>query len=669
MQPFNPYHEWLGIPSGRRPASHYELLAIEFKTDDPAAIARAADALIARIRGIRPGPHLAEWQRLLDAAVGAKICLLDPTSKAAYDASLDARPGPYQPTPSERGHPGSQPPAGAPRGPVVGYTPGQLPPRTPPDPYASFGGQLQASGPAAPIAEPAPATTSPAANGVSYPAGATQGASNGFDNGFSGPGVTSTRRPKAGLPIAHMAIFVVTAALAIVGAALAYHLYQQQNPVANQRTATGPERPDGPSLSSRQSADEDQPAAAEEKQSPAHERLVPESEESGSGQESDTARARAENPADESQAPMPVDSERRKAFIQALDDARFSMSEHDLEFARRYVEQAAAAAQTQPEQAELSRLKTLLMHLEEFWVGMRRVVAGLEATEVLPVGETYIAVVEAGPEELIIKVEGQLRRYRVDQMPSSLTRALADARLADDPATKVLVGTYLAVDPDGDLARARQLWEQAAEGGVDTSELIPELDNWAGNSNSATSGSPGVSHAGGERKAALPDDPQALQQALQAVRETFQAEYDRATSLAGKADLAAELLDKSQAVDDDPIARFVMLREARDLSVSAGKAAFVCRAIQRIADLHSIDGIQMTADALTQAAKNARGINSQKELAQSTLQLIEQAVEAKRLDEAKQLTALALSAARKSNSKTLIQQVMVVARQVETLDD
>ena len=61
-------------------------------------------------------------------------------------------------------------------------------------------------------------------------------------------------------------------------------------------------------------------------------------------------------------------------------------------------------------------------------------------------------------------------------MPPRLVQALASARLADDPATKTLVGAYWLVDPDGDPARARQLWQEAdIIGGVELGRWYPEF--------------------------------------------------------------------------------------------------------------------------------------------------------------------------------------------------
>jgi hypothetical protein len=73
---FNPYRQWLGRDDGLPPTGPRELLGLAEGETDPEAIARAADALTARIRQIRPGPHLVDWQQLLDRIAAAKATLL-----------------------------------------------------------------------------------------------------------------------------------------------------------------------------------------------------------------------------------------------------------------------------------------------------------------------------------------------------------------------------------------------------------------------------------------------------------------------------------------------------------------------------------------------------------------------------------------------------------------
>jgi hypothetical protein len=91
---FNPYFEWLGIKPGDSPPDHYTLLAIKRFEGDRQIVTSAAGAQLAKVRGIRPGSRLAEWQRVIDELTAAKNCLCDPAAKAAYDKALRQRSAP-----------------------------------------------------------------------------------------------------------------------------------------------------------------------------------------------------------------------------------------------------------------------------------------------------------------------------------------------------------------------------------------------------------------------------------------------------------------------------------------------------------------------------------------------------------------------------------------------
>lgn len=85
---FDPYLSWLGIRDPRRPPNHYALLGLALFEDDPEVIAHAADRQMAHVRTFQTGPRSAESQRILNELAAAKICLLNPTKKQAYDAAL-----------------------------------------------------------------------------------------------------------------------------------------------------------------------------------------------------------------------------------------------------------------------------------------------------------------------------------------------------------------------------------------------------------------------------------------------------------------------------------------------------------------------------------------------------------------------------------------------------
>jgi hypothetical protein len=85
---FDPYRKWLGIPVEERPVNHYRLLGVKLFEDDADVLSNAADRQMAYIRGFQTGPHSVVSQQILNELSAARVCLLDPTKKAAYDAGL-----------------------------------------------------------------------------------------------------------------------------------------------------------------------------------------------------------------------------------------------------------------------------------------------------------------------------------------------------------------------------------------------------------------------------------------------------------------------------------------------------------------------------------------------------------------------------------------------------
>ena len=106
-QAFDPYHKWLGIPPDEQPPHHYRLLGIKPFEADPDVIQSAADRQMVHLRSFQTGKNAECSQRLLNEVATAKICLLNPEKKAAYDKRLQgelptslrvAKPPPAQDT-------------------------------------------------------------------------------------------------------------------------------------------------------------------------------------------------------------------------------------------------------------------------------------------------------------------------------------------------------------------------------------------------------------------------------------------------------------------------------------------------------------------------------------------------------------------------------------------
>jgi len=86
--PFDPYAQWLGIPAAEQPPDYYRLLGVQQFESEPAVLARAADERMAHVRKFQTGPRGAFTQPILNELAAARLCLLNPASKASYDQML-----------------------------------------------------------------------------------------------------------------------------------------------------------------------------------------------------------------------------------------------------------------------------------------------------------------------------------------------------------------------------------------------------------------------------------------------------------------------------------------------------------------------------------------------------------------------------------------------------
>lgn len=94
---FDPYCVWLGIPPDEQPPHHYRLLGLPIFEDDRETIRAAVLRQAQQLRKHQLGKRLADSQRLLNEVSVAKVCLLSPPKKAAYDAALRAKLAAAQP--------------------------------------------------------------------------------------------------------------------------------------------------------------------------------------------------------------------------------------------------------------------------------------------------------------------------------------------------------------------------------------------------------------------------------------------------------------------------------------------------------------------------------------------------------------------------------------------
>lgn len=88
--PFNPYHVWLSIPAQELPANHYRLLGVPLFEASADAIDSAADRQMSHLRTFQSSKNGKLAEQLLNEVAAARVCLLDPKQREAYDEKLRA---------------------------------------------------------------------------------------------------------------------------------------------------------------------------------------------------------------------------------------------------------------------------------------------------------------------------------------------------------------------------------------------------------------------------------------------------------------------------------------------------------------------------------------------------------------------------------------------------
>lgn len=174
--------------------------------------------------------------------------------------------------------------------------------------------------------------------------------------------------------------------------------------------------------------------------------------------------------------------------------------------------------------------------------------------------------------------------------------------------------------------------------------------------------------AGQPARAAVPDEAK-LAEADKLIKELFKVEYTAA--LKGKPParliLANKLLQKAAETKDDLAARFVLLREARDLAAQAGDTALTLGAVEELVRTYAVDALDMKSAALTAASKAALTPTASKTLADGLLVLVEEALNADKFDMAGPLLTLAEAASRRAQVPALVTQVQARTKEVQQL--
>jgi hypothetical protein len=157
-----------------------------------------------------------------------------------------------------------------------------------------------------------------------------------------------------------------------------------------------------------------------------------------------------------------------------------------------------------------------------------------------------------------------------------------------------------------------------------------------------------------------------LRDAEKLIRDRFKSDYARASATDKRA-LAEKLLGFAEREKTDPAARFVLLRDARDLAAQSVDLALALAAIDELAKSYGLDVTEMTAAALATAAKNLRTAAQCAAFVDASVPVVDRAVSQDQYDLALGLLAKSEAAARGAQSPTLLAQIQSRTRELGEL--
>jgi hypothetical protein len=178
-----------------------------------------------------------------------------------------------------------------------------------------------------------------------------------------------------------------------------------------------------------------------------------------------------------------------------------------------------------------------------------------------------------------------------------------------------------------------------------------------------TTGSPVLKPPADVRVRLATPDAAKQKEAEKILREVFSDHYAK-KSPADRQALARLLLQQTKEATSDPVALWVMYREAQDNAILTCDVATILASIEGAATYFDIDALLLKNTALAAAAKNGRTPDDFTSLTYALLTLIEESVAADQYDTAEKAAAAALLHAKKTTDTALIQRVTNRARDI-----
>ncbi|MBQ2820232.1 MAG: hypothetical protein IJF17_01455 [Thermoguttaceae bacterium] len=363
------------------------------------------------------------------------------------------------------------------------------------------------------------------------------------------------------------------------------------------------------------------------------------------------------------------EEERRKArrkeeWKQLTTAVRQDISWRKIPSAKKTLDKLENLAETPENKEELDRLNALADYMESFvtWISGR--MGSFTWGSVHKVEGIEFSVVECGPGVLIIRDQGINKRYTVNDLNPKLVAWLIDTpKEADD---FVLYGTYLAMTPGGDRAKAKTYWTTAQTKGFDKESIaliMKELEVPLPDAGKA----PVQLNAWNPRGKA-PVEEQTIptgadfDETLAMLKKEFAKDYAK-SEMRDQMKLSEKFVKMAQMPARSAAEAYVMTEEAIRMAKNHAFYEIVFQAYLVQETRFQRDTYQDRLEMVQNAKPDARGASSTRELANCALEMGFDAVKRQKKIEANQM----LNIARANAKGPLIQRVRELERNISMM--
>ncbi|MCA9185314.1 MAG: hypothetical protein R3E01_18125 [Pirellulaceae bacterium] len=623
---FDPYHQWLGIRDSQRPPNHYRLLGLEPFENDADVISTAADRQMAHVRTYQNGEHGELSQRLLNELSAARICLLAPEKKKAYDEQLQVELKKEAPGTAVLVVPRNPARTPAPVSIVVPRpvtSPSHRAHRSRGLAWWSMGGAVALSllvalaflihrgGIGGQVADTDTTLTDASERRTAVPDGTVEPM-------LPGPPTEST------LPT------VGESDVPVLGASDSSVSASTDASRDNGNAAV----PTGIDVGSVRGGEPATPVSLEGDQDGAPPWQVA------------------------TTTVTPPDPRRGNPQLM---DCRAAMFRRDIDSAWKELQQAAPLMTSRSDREDWNDTSMLMTLLESFWRSVETGWDGIKPHQSLNYDGQMVTVDSVTPNGLALRsAAGQLKAFSKGRaaLDGRLAVALARAGLASSgPDADRIVGAYYLVDREGDRAIAEQLWNSARQQGVATELLLNAFVVKLNASAAPVSGNEPATPAPA-LESLLTDDqlvtdkvaaPSAEEQAeaKKLLVETYGASLE-AKDDARRVEVAKKLLADSVETRDNRAAQYVMLNTAYDMASSVDATPLMLEILDEAGKQFDVNVADQLREALTKLSRRVNSALIAEDAQLTCNKMVARMVDQDDFKAAAQFTALGVAFSRKS---------------------